>query len=69
MYTFSASKAIELTPEQIIDTVSESVKARLNLSFEEFIEKYQQGTLEDPSSVADLIMLLDLVKHEPACKS
>lgn len=64
MQTYSASKRVDLTKEEIENTVANAVKERLGMELDVFLKAYRGGTLEDPSAVSDLLMLLDLIERE-----
>lgn len=58
------AKLKRLSVDEIIDLVERDAQRRMNISAKELSELYINGTLEDPSSVRDLLNLLDLLPSD-----
>lgn len=51
----------DVTPEEVIREIDQEARARLGMTFEEFVRSYREGTLEDTTVTNELIILLRLV--------
>ena len=48
----------ELSRDQAIEEIDQESRERLGMSFDEFLENYRTGNLEDTPAVNELIILL-----------
>ncbi len=55
----------EISAEEIRDILDAQAQMRLGVSGEELLRQYDAGEIADPSQIADLLILADLLK-EPA---
>jgi hypothetical protein len=55
----------ELDADYIRQAIDAEARARLGISGEELLARFERGELEDPGRVADLLALADLLR-EPA---
>lgn len=55
---------IELTREQIRERLERGAQKRRGMSARELLQAYMTGRLEDPGSVADLLVLADLLPED-----
>ncbi len=56
----------EITQEEILKMLEDAARVRLGISASEMLEQYRRGELADPSSVADLIALANLLNKQVA---
>ncbi len=55
------SYLIVLTREQILERLEQGARRRRGMSARELLQAYNQGRLEDPGAVADLLALANLL--------
>jgi hypothetical protein len=55
-----------ITEAEILRMIDKAARARLGISGEQMLSQYSRGELADPSAVADLIALADLLKQNVA---
>ena len=60
-----AEAEFEMSTEEIQNLIDREARARLGISGEDLLARYERGELADPGAVADLLILADLLK-EPA---
>ena len=48
----------ELSRDEAVEEIDREARQRLDMSFGEFLENYQNGTLKDTAAVNELIILL-----------
>jgi len=48
---------LEISDEDLREAIREEVEARLEMTFDEFVEAYQEGTLPDTLAANELAML------------
>ena len=56
--------SVELTRDDIVREVEVGARARLGMSAQELARSYRGRTLQNPSAVVDLLVLLDLLDDE-----
>ncbi len=54
---------LEISDEELREQIEREAKSRLGMSFEEFVEAYQEGTLPDTPAVNELVILLRFVEY------
>jgi hypothetical protein len=52
---------LDISDEEILEEIREGVETRTNMTFEEFVKAYQEGTLPDELAENELKMLLRFV--------
>lgn len=56
--------ALRLSRREIIDLLEQNTRRRLGLSAKDFLRLYREGQLDNPGSVADLVVLADLLRED-----
>jgi hypothetical protein len=57
---------VKLSRAQIVDSLEKGARARIGLSARTMLRRYRNGRLSDPSRVADLVALSNLLrKNDP----
>ena len=54
---------LEISDEELREQIAREVEENLDMSYEDFVEAYRQGTLPDELVVNELVMLLRFVEH------
>lgn len=54
----------ELTHQQVLELLEQGARKRRDMSAQELIRAYHQGSLEDPGEVADLLALANLLPED-----
>ncbi|MGH8610100.1 MAG: hypothetical protein ACREX9_22635 [Gammaproteobacteria bacterium] len=60
----ASAKEEKLSREEILTIIGKGAQRRLGMSVDELVKSYQEGTLEEPSAVRDLLILLDLLAED-----
>jgi hypothetical protein len=55
---------VELGRDEIARELEDGARERLGMSARDLVSAYKRGTLEDPSDVADLLVLSDLLHDD-----
>jgi hypothetical protein len=55
---------VELGRDEIAREIEAGAQERLGMSAGQLVDAYRKGTLEDPSDVADLLVLSDLLADD-----
>ena len=56
----------EITEAELLKMIEDASQARLGIPASRMLEQYRKGELADPSSVADLIALAELLDKQVA---
>jgi hypothetical protein len=54
---------LEISDDEILEEVRREVEANLDMTFDEFLEAYREGTLPDELITNELAMLLHFVEY------
>ena len=54
---------LEISDEELLEQIAREAKEHLNMSFDEFVEAYRNGTLPDELIANELAMLLRFVEY------
>jgi hypothetical protein len=55
---YPSIEPIEVSDEELREEIAREAEARLDMTYEEFVEAYREGTLPDTLAVNDLVILL-----------
>jgi hypothetical protein len=58
--------AVEYTREELVEEIDQGSRRAIGLSASELARTYRDGKLEEPTGVADLIALLNLLPEDDA---
>lgn len=58
--------AVEYTREELVEEIDQGSRRAIGLSASELARAYRDGKLEEPTGVADLIALLNLLPEDDA---
>lgn len=54
---------LKISDEELREHIAREAEARLGMTYEKFVEAYQEGSLPDTVAVNELIILLDFVEY------
>ncbi len=60
---------LEISDEELREQLAQETETRLNMSFEEFLEAYQAGTLPDTLDVNELVILLHFLEYSDGLRA
>lgn len=60
----ATEKVVQHTREEILAVIEEKAQARRGMSAIDLLRAYEEGTLDNPSEVYDLILLAKLLPSE-----
>lgn len=60
----ATEKVVQHTREEILAVIEEKAQARRDMSAIDLLRAYEEGTLDNPSEVYDLILLAKLLPSE-----
>lgn len=58
------STVLELSRDEIVARIEQAARTRLRMSAADLLRAYRNGTLDDPGTVADILVLADLLPED-----